>query len=450
MQFSRRTTALAVIFVALLGAIVLANDNGLAKTPPMGWRSWNLYGANVNQELITSIMDGMVRKDNTVDGVPTSLCDLGYCDVGLDDNWQACGKYGSEGYTYHQEDGSPVINHDRFPDFKNMTDHAHNLGLTAGWYGNNCICSDHKIGDRKFYEGDTKALREFGFDSWKLDGCGAQTDMQLWDDVIKATPAKSGRESILVENCHWGSKVPYKPNATWCPWNLYRTSGDVRAVYSSVIGNLHTTDQYAKQNLSYPGCWAYPDMLEVGCQHGPGGKGDPGLSEAETRTHFAAWAIVSSPLVISHDVNNKTIQDKIWPVISNKEIIAVNQAWAGHSGSKFKSSDQTVTLDTVSYAAMEKGMSLEEQAATGPMSAPSFEYYYKPMEGDGAKTAVLLLNHGDATADLSLSFSDIPGVTCTKCHVRDIWEHKDLGAFSSSFAQAVASHDAAFFVVTPA
>jgi hypothetical protein len=43
----------------------------------------NLYGANVNQELITGIMDGMVDKKRSVDGVPTSLCDLGYCDVGL-------------------------------------------------------------------------------------------------------------------------------------------------------------------------------------------------------------------------------------------------------------------------------------------------------------------------------------------------------------------------------
>ena len=57
--------------------------------------------------------------------------------------------------------------------------------------------------------------------------------------------------------------MPYKPNATWCPWNMYRTSGDVRARYSSVVGNLKTTAFYATNTLSYPGCWAYPDMLEV-------------------------------------------------------------------------------------------------------------------------------------------------------------------------------------------
>merc|ERR1711871_44714 len=219
-----------------------------------------------------------------------------------------------------------------------MTNFAHKLGLTSGWYGNNCICHDSSTSDRKFYEGDVKAMREFGFDSWKLDGCGAQTDMQLWDDLIKATKPTTGRDAIMVENCHWGSRVPFEPNATWCPWNFYRTSGDVRATYASVVGNLQTTIKYATTGLSRPGCWAYPDMLEVGCQHGPGGSGDPGLSVEETRSHFGSWAIVSSPLTLSHDVNNDTIQGAVWPVIANKEVIAVNQAYFGFSGGAFKAS----------------------------------------------------------------------------------------------------------------
>ena len=75
-----------VVLALLLPGGVLAIDNGLGLTPPMGWRSWNLYGADVNQTLIEGIMDGMVSKKRSVDGVPTSLCDLGYCDVGLDDS----------------------------------------------------------------------------------------------------------------------------------------------------------------------------------------------------------------------------------------------------------------------------------------------------------------------------------------------------------------------------
>jgi len=311
-------TATAGLLV--LAAPSVAIDNGLGRTPPMGWRSWNLYGANVNQKLIEGIMDGMVSKKRKVDGVPTSLCDLGYCDVGLDDNWQDCNA-GMDGYHYHDASGVPVINRDRFPDMIAMTSHAHELKLTAGWYGNNCICAEKKAATDAMYEADVAALTEFGFDAVKLDGCGTQRDLDKWAQLLNGT----GRP-VMIENCHWGGTVP---NATWCPWNFFRTSGDVRASYGSVVGNLQTTVQWAQQRLSKPGCWAYPDMLEVGCQHGPGGASDPGLTLAETRTHFAAWAIISAPLTLSHDVNNDTIMDQVWPLISNREIIAVNQAWAG-------------------------------------------------------------------------------------------------------------------------
>ena len=398
----------------------------------VGWRSWNLYGANVNQELIEGIMDGMQSRKRMVDGKPTSLCDLGYCDVGLDDNWQQCSKYGKDAFTYHDEAGFPVVNKARFPDFIKMTDHAHSLNLTSGWYLNNCICSDH-CGDRKdqsetnpkCYNGDVAALIEFGFDSVKLDGCGAQRDLNVWADLMN----KSGK-AIMIENCHWGGTVP---NATWCPWNFFRTSGDVRASYGSIVGNLQTTVQWATKGLSRPGCWAYPDMLEVGCAHGPGGAGDPGLSAEETRAHFGAWSIVSSPLTLSHDVNNDTITDKIWPVIANPEAIAVNQAWAGHSGSPFKSAEALVAMKDKAEA------------------TPAWQYFYKPMEAGGKKDAVLLMNHADKAADLTLTFSDIPTATCTKCSVRDVWARKDLGTFDGTFtAKGLASHDAAFLVITPA
>ena len=186
----------------------------------------------------------------------------------------------------------------------------------------------------------------------------------------------------------------------------------------------------------------------MGCQHGPGGAGDPGLSAAETRTHFAAWSIVSSPLTLSHDINNKTVMDEVWDVVSNREAIAVNQAWAGHSGSPFKSSDKSVQLDATDWAALEKGAPLE---SVGAATASSWKYYYKPMLTGGAKTAVLLMNNDDSAQDLTLSFADIPGVTCTKCAVRDIWAKKDLGTFDTTYvAKGVASHDAPFLIITPA
>jgi len=253
--------------LAALTGVALANDNGKARTPPLGWRSWNLYGHNVNQPLIEGIMDGMLEKKRMVDGVPTSLCDLGYCDVGLDDYWQACGSPdAAPGMHYHGVDGKPLVNYTRFPSFKNMTDHAHSLGLTAGFYGNNCGCSDHCANPEQCawqIKGDVDAFVEYNFDSWKLDGCGGELNLVLFNQFLVA----AGKPNTTVENCHWGRAVPFKPDPTLppaegCPWNFYRSSGDVRASYASVVANLATVDPLYKAKLSYPGCWAYPDMLQ--------------------------------------------------------------------------------------------------------------------------------------------------------------------------------------------
>ena len=149
--YRRRRIQMAFLFCLLvLGCsyfswpIVGAHDNGLGMTPPLGWRSWNLYEGNVNQSQITRIMDGMVRrKHNRKDhlGNIISLADLGYRDVGLDDTWQKCNSPdAAEGMHYHDQYGNPIVNLDRFPSLWEMTRHARALNLTAGWYANNCAC----------------------------------------------------------------------------------------------------------------------------------------------------------------------------------------------------------------------------------------------------------------------------------------------------------------------
>jgi len=407
-----------ILAAAMAATVVFAIDNGKGITPPMGWRSWNLYGGNVYQELIASQMDGITSRKRSVNNVPTSLSDLGFKDVGLDDNWQACGKYGPNGNTYHNADGFPMVNTERFPDMINLTSYAHSLGLTAGWYHNNCICSDH-CSDPNCYLGDVTAIIEFGWDSVKLDGCGAQRDLDQWAALFNA----SGK-SILMENCHWGGTVP---NATWCPWNYFRTSGDIEASYASMVGNLQTTIQWAKSGLSQPGCWAYPDMLEVGVAPGVH-PGEPGLSVIESRSHFGAWCIVSSPLILSHDLNNDTLTDAIWPIISNTEAIAVNQNWFGFSGSVFQQPSEMITL------------------GEGYEAVPIWQYWYKPM--NSTATAVLLMNHDSVTHQLSLNFSTIPAAPCTTCNVRDIWQQQNLGSFTNTWTTTINSHDSAFLMIT--
>lgn len=456
-------TLSAAALLSALAPQVVANDNGLGLTPPRGWRSWNLYGNNVNQSLITGIMDGMVTKHSYGGAKDTSLCEgFGYCDVGLDDHWQMCGSPdAAPGMNYHDKEGNPIVNLKVFPDLGAMAKHAHSLKLTSGWYGNNCDCSDHcdkgqtrgqgPVCEMQMKQDVAALVKKYDFDAWKLDGCGGEYDLVAINKEIKAAG-----KPIMVENCHWGGTIPdrSKPEEEGCPWNFYRSSGDVRASYASIRGNLATTIPLAAKNLSYPGCWAYPDMLQVGCAHGPGGAHDPGLSPAETRTHFYSWVIVSSPLTLSHNVNDDTVNEAVWPVITNEEALAVSEAYFGHSGTAFTSSEETVELADAHIEAC----AAEEAQGTGRVCdahekvqvVPASQGFYKPLDYAGKKTAVAMLNAGNSSATLSFNFKDVPGLTGTKFDVRDIHAHKDLGSFTGKWSGEVEGHDIAFLMVTAA
>ena len=41
---------------------------------------------------------------------------------------------------------------------------------------------------------------------------------------------------------------------------------------------------------------------------------------------------MSSPLILSFDLRVSTTMDAMWPIISNRDVLAVNQRWAGHPG----------------------------------------------------------------------------------------------------------------------
>jgi len=190
--------------------------------------------------------------------------------------------------------------------------------------------------------------------------------------------------------------------------------------------NLGTVEQYRKSNSSYPGCWAYADMLQVGVRNG--------LSIEETRSHFGGWAIVSSPLTLSHDVNDDDIMDSVWDIISNREILAVNQGYFGDSGGIYHVSNETVVLKHGKYET----------------EVPIYQYLSKPLETN--RVAVLLMNSGETTQVLNATFATIPGLddgigNGNKYLVRDLWAHKDMGVFKNSVSVPVDSHDASFLLI---
>ena len=378
----------------------------------------------------------------------------------MDDAWQLCGSYGENNYTYHNASTyAPVVDMSLFPDFNIMTGYAHDLGLTAGWYGNNCICRDHCDTD-ECYQADVDALIGYGFDSVKLDGCGKQLDLDKWASMFNA----SGNP-ILIENCHWGNTIP---TPTWCPWNTYRTSGDVRASYESVINNLMSTVKFAKLGLSNPGCWSYPDMLEVGVSDGAAGDDDPGLTPDETRTHFGAWCIVSSPLILSHDTTNKTVTDDIWDIISNKEAIAVNQAWYGESGTIFSEYKKKIILYApISQKQQDNDPSMKKNTRwnisdyfiplwggdpkpTVEVSVGEWQQWSKML--NNYQTAILIINNSPNIHNITLTFQDIPSYKPispnTTMSIRDIWKHEELGFYKQFVAISLKSHESSFLILS--
>jgi hypothetical protein len=51
-----------------------------------------------------------------------------------------------------------------------------------------------------------------------------------------------------------------------CPFNFFRTSGDINAVWEHMLDNLGSVVRYlGNASLSRKGAWAYPDMLEARC-----------------------------------------------------------------------------------------------------------------------------------------------------------------------------------------
>ena len=278
--------------------------------------------------------------------------------------------------------------------------------------------------------GDVQALVRYGFSSLKVDGCGNETDLRVWNKYLEQYTI--GSSPILVENCH-GEDKNFKPNRTLppaqgCPYHFYRTSHDVRNHYPSIMYNLGTVESYRETNSSYPGCWAYPDMLQVGV------KRPDGLSLEETRSHFGGWAIVSSPLILSHDVNDDAVTDQIWDIISNCEVLAVNQAYFGDSGGIYDASNETIILQYKKFQT----------------EVPIYQYLSKPLGVN--KVAVLLMNSNTTQLVLNATFADIPGLgdeitTEEEYSVRDLWAHENMGAFQNSVSVSVKSHDASFLLI---
>jgi hypothetical protein len=236
--------------------------------------------------MVEKTIDAISSRSRKVDGTPTSLADLGYQHVGVDDGWQAC-KTGKD-CTFHADDGAPLVNTTKFPDLSALVKYGEAKQVLVGWYQINCICcdefsdTDNATWKKSVYTADVKQLTDAGFYGVKLDDCGDGTGEGLIERV-RAINA-SGR-AMLIENSNQGvgGPAPAKPRNgrdnpkdadAPCPFNLFRTGGDIIPDFGTVIAKLQRTIPYLGNKsfapISRPGCWAYPDSEFVVATLPPG------------------------------------------------------------------------------------------------------------------------------------------------------------------------------------
>lgn len=130
-------------------------DNGAAKTPPMGWSSWNTFRNHINQDIIIETADAMVN---------SGLADAGYKYLNLDDCWQSS-----------QRDASGRLQGDLGTfsrGIPQLIKEINSRGLKAGLYSSNgtLTCEDMpaSLGNEEL---DARTIAEWGCEFFKYDFC---------------------------------------------------------------------------------------------------------------------------------------------------------------------------------------------------------------------------------------------------------------------------------------
>lgn len=397
-----------VIFIAVILMMVKAfpqKFEGLAKTPPMGWNSWNTFGTDINEELVKGIADKFVE---------LGLKDAGYEYIVLDDGWMA---------RERDENGNLVPDPVKFPSgMKALADYIHSKGLKFGLY--NCAgsktCAGYP-GSRGYEYQDARLYASWNVDYLKYDWCNTEklnaegAYMTMRDALYKA-----GRP-VVFSICEWGDNEPWKWAANL--GHLWRVTGDIINCWDCEVGHGSWSSwgvwkiinmRKDIRKVAGPGQWNDFDMMEVG----------NGMTHAEDRAHFVMWSMLASPLIMGNDL--RSASKETIKTLTNKEIIAVNQDKLGIQGFRFSNEN-------------------------------TMEIWIKPLEGDA--WAMAFVNMSDKPVDFNFDWNkhdigdDVNGKFLQTKHktysVRDLIQHKDIGNTNSGLKTTIGSHDVFLIKVKP-
>lgn len=421
------------------------------KKPPMGWNSWDCYGAGVTEDELLGNAEFMRDR----------LKQYGYQYVVCDIQWY---EPAAKGNVYNNfadlcmDEYSrliPAVN--RFPSsangagFKPIADKIHSMGLKFGIhimrgiprqavhrntriYGTTARARDiasqfslcpwntdmygvdtEKRGAEEYYDSLFKLYASWGVDFVKVDDI-ANTEFSPQNpysaekeiEMIRAAIDRSGRDMVL--SLSPGPAPLNKADHLSENANMWRISGDFWDRWDKLLNMFSLCEKwypYVKDG-SFPDC----DILPLGklCIDGSymGDMGrDSGFTKEEQKTMMTLWAVFRSPLFFGGELrltDNYTLS-----LVTNPEVINVNQ-----------NSEKPLFV-------YNKG---------------GIAVWQTKIENC---TAVAVFNLSDEEKHYKLSFSDL-GIENVRA-VHDLWARKDIQKCENDVAVSLKPHSSEFFEI---
>jgi hypothetical protein len=360
--FAERTHRLAAaLLMALLAAGAVPNsqaeDNGLERTPVLGWSSWSFLRKQPTAERIKA--QALALHDS-------GLQKFDYQYVNLDDFWYQCP--GSQGPNVDPY-GHWITDPSKFPaegdsdGIKVVADYIHSLGMKFGIYvtpgiskqavsrntpikgtsftaaqiaepfvkENNYNCKGmvridyNKPGAQEYTNSWVDMLAAWGIDYIKIDGMTDRNaaDVKAWSDAIR----QSGRAMVL-DVTQGDLTVAIAPTLMKYA-NQWEFAPDVECYRCEKHGSSYPLTSWADvakrfdyvakwQPYAGPGAFNDYDSIEVG-----NGSND-GLTPVERQTQISLWALGAAPFILGVDLTHLDPTD-LEKYLENSAVLAVDQ-----------------------------------------------------------------------------------------------------------------------------
>jgi hypothetical protein len=432
-----------------------------AKSPPMGWNSWDCFGAGVWESNVIANADYMAEH----------LKSHGWNVVTIDIQWYEPLAHTTE---YRKDavlemDGNgrllPVPN--RFPltkdsrSFKPIADYLHAKGLRFGLHllrgiprqavsqnvpilGTNARAKDiadtssvclwngdmygvdmSKSGAQEYYDSVFALMASWDLDFVKVDDLSRPYHTAEIEAIRKAID-KSGRS--IVFSTSPGATPVNEGGHVELNANMWRISDDFWDDWGALYEQFQRVNNWSP--FRAPGHWPDADMLPLGhIRTWQKKKAWTHFTEDQQYTLMTLWSIARSPLIMG---GNMPKNDAFTlSLLTNDEVIAVNQA-SLNNRQVFNHTNQVAWVADVpgsrdKYLALFNASPIPTDRRGGP-------------PGDKPRPI-----SGPTMVSISLSDIGLEG----SCKLRDLWNHKDLGTVSGTVSAMINSHGASLLRVQP-